>query len=178
MVPLAGCTGSASEENQNLSPREPPEFDATNGRMFSEIEPVEGAIHETTNEVREEHGREPLRYDEGLAEIARFHSRNMAQEDFFRHTDHKNRSHRDRAELFGYTAGSLGENLYKSGLREGWSIERIARRSVDRWLQSTSHRLTMLDESQTEAGVGAYITEKREILVTALYSTQDGEISD
>lgn len=172
---LAGCSKSADVDSETPTTRELPTFDATHAGLFAEIEPLERSIYNATNEFRDQHGYEPLRYNEKLAGIARLHSRNMALKGFFGHTDHKDRSHVDRAELFGYTSETLGENLYKSELRREWDRNEIAHRPVDWWLGSTSHRSAMFSDLYTESGIGAYITESLEMYVTALYSAENGK---
>lgn len=176
-VALAGCGEGTTEETVTPTARELPMFDATHGGMFSDIKPVERAVYEEINEYRAEHDYESFGYDEGLAGISRFHSRNMAVEGFYDHTDHKDRSPGDRAEMFGYSTPSIGEILVRFTVHEeNVSKERIARHAIEGWDSSTSHRYLLLAVTKVEIGVGIYITEQGEFYITAMASDTDAEV--
>lgn len=178
-VGLAGCGEETHEETITPPARELPQFDSTHGGMFSEIEPVERAVYKEINEYRAEHDHDPFGHDEGLSRISRFHSRNMAVEGFYDHTDHKGRTPGDRAEMFGYSTPSIGEILVRFTVRDGnVSKEQIARHAVEGWDSSTSHRYLLLAVTKVEIGVGIYITEQGEFYITAMASDTDVEVSN
>ncbi|WP_425487441.1 CAP domain-containing protein [Natronomonas halophila] len=136
------------------------------------------AVHEATNEFRTSEGRAPLEYNDDLAAISRNHSRNMAKNGFFDHNDHEGRSPGERADYFGYPDTAISENLYWLKIPSHWnSSDRVAERAVSSWKDSASHRSALLTESKVVAGVGAYVTEKRKVYVTAMYADRDGRIS-
>jgi len=65
-------------------------------------ERLELKIHELVNEVRNENGLKPLQFDKGLQQIARYHSKDMAINNYFDHTSPKDETFLDRYKLFGY----------------------------------------------------------------------------
>jgi len=70
----------------------------------------------------------PLSWSDTLANAANSHTRNMANGNFFDHLDHDGRTPGDRAELAGYSAKNIGENI-AAGLD-------TPRKVVDGWLAS------------------------------------------
>lgn len=180
---LAGClsnrNGSASNESATTpTPAEIPSFHATNAGIFSDIETLELAVHEATNEFRAEEGHEPLQYNEDLAKIARNHSRNMAKEGFFSHDDHQGRTPGERVDYFGYPDAHITENLSRvSGIPSDMnSAMELGGAIVSGWKDSSPHRTALLETKKIVAGVGGYVTEKREVFITANYADVDGEI--
>jgi uncharacterized protein YkwD len=154
-----------------------PSFDATHGGFYSDIEPVEKAVHEVINEFRTEKGRDSVDFNDGLARISRNHSRNMAKKDFFDHTDPKGRSPGMRADYFGYPDAAITENLYRTQTpSEGYPRQVVGDHAVSSWKDSPSHRRAMLWTGAVVVGVGAYVTEDEVILVTAMFANTDGEI--
>lgn len=176
-VVLAGCVSGTEEEAHTSTPAEILPFHATNAGIFSDIETLERAVHEATNEFRTEQGYDPLGYNDDLAKIARNHSRNMAKEGFFAHEDHKGRHSGERAEYFGYPDTAISENLFRVGIPEQIeSPNRIADRAVQGWKNSPSHRAGMLTTAHIVEGIGGYITAERDVFITAMYADFDGEI--
>lgn len=79
----------------------------------------------------------PLRWNESLASAAESHSRAMATGDFFAHRDPEGRIPGDRAELAGYEARLIGENLA--------AAYGSARQVVDGWLNSPEHCANLMN---------------------------------
>jgi len=65
-------------------------------------EKLELRIHELVNELRNKSGLKPLQFDRRLQQIARYHSRDMAINDYFDHTSPKGETFLDRYRLFNY----------------------------------------------------------------------------
>lgn len=80
---------------------------------------------------------EPLAWNEALASAAESHSRAMATGDFFAHRDPEGRIPGDRAELAGYEARLIGENLA--------AAYGSARQVVDGWLNSPEHCANLMN---------------------------------
>jgi uncharacterized protein YkwD len=118
---------------------------------------VEKALVERMNDVRRNHGLQPLRGVPPLTKAATRHAASMGTADYFRH------------ELFtpsrpvdwtafgtwirwfypgpGYTSWSAGENL-------AWGAPDLtARQAVRRWLDSPGHRANLLNPSWRNVGV-------------------------
>ena len=86
---------------------------------------LNAAIFFATNEIRAKKGLSVLSHNPKLELSATIHSKDMADLDFFNHTNNKNKAHRtpdDRAKEAGITNPKLAENIiegfiivYKSG---------------------------------------------------------------
>ena len=66
------------------------------------VSTLELKIHELINIEREKHGLKPLAYDKALALVARYHSGDMADRDYFSHTTPEGLEPMDRGFSFGY----------------------------------------------------------------------------
>lgn len=103
-------------------------------------------VVELTNEARSEHGAEPVKLDEELAEVAQRKSEDMEQKDYFSHTSP--------------TYGSPSNMLNHYGIDYRKALENIAagqqspEEVVEGWLNSEGHRRNILDEEVTHIGVG------------------------
>lgn len=104
-----------------------------------------------TNEYRAANGLSSLFIDFDLQEAAQGHSQNMANQDFFSHTDLAGNSSQDRARSAGYESGTIGENI-AVGYRTPQSV-------VNGWIDSPSHRENLLNANYNEIGVGYYFLE-------------------
>lgn len=140
---------------------------------------VERYVHEYVNEKRTERGREPLEFDRGLRETARYYSGRMAREGFFAHTGPDGEILSDRYEAFGYECrvstgdgryATGGENLaytyYGAPVRTEDGVERydtereLARGIVDGWMNSPGHRENLLAPYWEHEGIGIYAIEQ------------------
>jgi uncharacterized protein YkwD len=175
-IALPGCAETV-DDTPTSTPREIASFDAVHGDAFSKIEPVEMAIHDATNEFRENKNRSTYIYNSKLTSISRNHSRNMAVNGFFSHTDHKGRGVGDRADVYGYN-GVVSENLIRFNVPESWDSRQAGDHAVSGWKDSAGHRMTLLDETKVETGVGAYLTQQEELFVTAMYGSKDERITN
>jgi uncharacterized protein YkwD len=174
---LAGCLSDGETETPTATYPEVPSFDATHGGFYSDIDSVEKTVHEAINEFRSEEGRDSVEFNDDLARISRNHSRNMAKEHFFDHTDHKGRSPGMRADYFGYPDANITENLYRTQTPpEGYPPRVVGERAVSSWKDSSSHRMAMLWIGAVVVGVGAYVTEGGIIFITAMFANIDGKI--
>lgn len=177
-IALPGCTSDGKQATMTPTPPEIPTFHATNSNIFSDIKTLERGIHEATNQFRIEEEQAPLGYNEDLANIARYHSRNMAKKGFFAHVDHKGRDGGDRADHFGYPDTAISENLLRVTLPPGWDTrQRVVDEVITGWKESLSHRAALLTTAHIVAGVGGYITEGRETFITMMFADVDGEIT-
>jgi len=108
----------------------------------------------------------PLSWNEALAGAANSHTRNMANGNFFDHLDHDGRTPGDRAELAGYIAKNIGENI-AAGLD-------TPRKVVDGWLASPGHCANLMNPQFRELGAAYAMDPKSDagIYWTALFGTQ------
>ena len=152
---------------------------------------LEREVHALVNEVREEHGLAPLAWNDGLAALARQHSRDMAEHGFFSHVNQRGEDVNRRAANAGitcrkrrgnYILEGLGENLYETSryatyqrvfgesaerLLLEWKTQgRVARDAVDGWLQSPPHRANLLSPDYETQGIGVTRSEREELVIT------------
>ena len=148
---------------------------------------IEAAIVEMTNQARQQEGVSSLRSDADLADIARYHSSDMAEREYLAHTSPEGISVSDRYERFGYACRvPVGGNTYATGSENiGYTYhgervvdygyvadeEAVAESLVDGWMASPGHRENMLRPYWRNIGVGVAITETGE--GTRVYATQN-----
>ena len=108
----------------------------------------------------------PLSWNDTLAGAANSHTRNMANGNFFDHLDPDGRTPGDRAELAGYIAKNIGENI-AAGLD-------TPRKVVDGWLASPGHCANLMNPQFRELGASYAMDPKSDagIYWTGLFGTQ------
>ena len=108
----------------------------------------------------------PLSWNDTLAGAANSHTRNMANGNFFDHLDPDGRTPGDRAELAGYIAKNIGENI-AAGLD-------TPRKVVDGWLASPGHCATLMNPQFRDLGAAYAMDPKSDagIYWTGLFGTQ------
>lgn len=108
----------------------------------------------------------PLSWNDTLASAANSHTRNMANGNFFDHLDPDGRTPGDRAELAGYIAKNIGENI-AAGLD-------TPRKVVDGWLASPGHGANLMNPQFRELGAAYAMDPKSDagIYWTGLFGTQ------
>ncbi len=153
------------------------------------IEAVESEIHRLTNEERVQRSVRALSYDPSLASIARGHSGDMAQFNYFAHNNLLGQSPIDRGAQAGYACrkdyGSyytegIAENIFQTSLyssytttlgglvvsRDYRTMEEIASQIVDGWMDSPGHRRNILETSYDQEGIGVVVTADEKVYVT------------
>lgn len=116
----------------------------------------ERAIVSHINRERAERGIGILSWDDRLRDIARAHSQDMADKDYFEHTNKAGLNYRQRAVVAGYRCanrkwGGVAENLYFGPRGHKESSD-----AVKSWLGSPLHKRAMLDASFRKAAVGIH----------------------
>jgi uncharacterized protein YkwD len=109
---------------------------------------TEKQIFDITNVIRLRHHLKPVQWDETTAEVAFKHSKDMYEENYFSHQSPTNGSLADRLADGGVFFQIAGENIAAK------YVDGIA--AVEGWLNSKSHRETLLNEDFTHLGVGVY----------------------
>lgn len=133
------------------------------------ITEFEHLIWKNTNAERAKNNLPPLVYDEGLADMARQHSRNMVAFGFFDHVDHIGRRVDGRkSKLYPQLiVSSIGENLARFYNTDGiYTPQEI----VTGWMKSPLHRENILDPRFTHIGVGV-INFEGMLLATQNFAT-------
>jgi uncharacterized protein YkwD len=105
---------------------------------------------ELINAERRRRGRGPLVLDASLVRMARYHSENMARQNFFNHIDRNGLDLTGRAQVLGVRGWrALGENIaYNQGYPDPSAF------AVERWMISDKHRENILNGEFTHAGLG------------------------
>ncbi|MFW3169933.1 CAP domain-containing protein [Geodermatophilus sp. CPCC 206100] len=106
---------------------------------------AEGQVLALVNQERAAAGCAPLVADGALAAVARAHSADMRDRDFFSHTNPEGLSPFDRAEEAGLSY-SRAENI-AYGQRDAAAV-------MSSWMESSGHRANILDCSLGKLGVG------------------------
>ena len=105
----------------------------------------ERLVFDLANAVRQREGLPLFRWDERVAAVARSHSEDMRQNDFFSHVSP--------------ATGGPGDRLSRHGIRWRSCAENIALcpdavTAHEAWLDSPGHRVNLLSETFTYLGVG------------------------
>ena len=167
-------TGSAVLEDSNKSSSKKSWVET----VFPSTEPVsdktkevEQAILRYTNVQRVNNNLNVLKWDEDLAKIARDHSLDQAENNYFSHTDLTGGDPTDRAVKAGYNVHKeLGGGWYSDGIAENIGKmptgdvvgvgyvssdpDSIAKAQVDSWMRSPGHRANILNGEYIVLGVG------------------------
>lgn len=129
---------------------------------------LELRIVDATNAIRVRYGLTHLTANHLLRMAARSHSEEMLRLAYFSHTSptRGEETVSDRVFNAGSTEVEVGENL---AVYEGYSLEDIANRVVEDWMNSPGHRANLLKKSYNAIGLGVAF-EGRRCLVTQVFA--------
>ncbi|WP_267639490.1 CAP domain-containing protein [Haloarchaeobius amylolyticus] len=173
----------ANSTSRSATPTRIPTTTATGAGEEAAIDAseLERLVHQEINERRTQHGLSTLDRDAGLREIARYHSRDMARNDYFAHTAPDGETMGDRYDRFGYDCRvDRGDGYYATGAENiyafrfggsGPSEAALAERVVDGWMNSEGHRRNVLRDYWENEGIGVAVVERDG--VTTVYVTQN-----
>lgn len=138
---------------------------AVKSSVFLNTDPVEKTAFNLINQKRADLGLKPLTWNNELASVARLHSRNMAEFDFFAHRGIDGKMVSDRADDLGVGKwGSIGENIaFNRGFQDPVA------KAVELWLNSTSHRNNLLDANWKDSAIGVAITDDGSYYFTQVF---------
>lgn len=165
---------------ETIVPPQPPASSytsSTEGAPYIDPGALEARIHELTNSQRLQNGLSTLSYDTFLADIARGHSWDMVERNFFEHMNPDGDSARDRGDAAGYpcirvigqyTYSGISENLYMGHRASAYytnasgaitsydwrTLEDIAQVTVNGWMESPGHRENILAPQISYEGIG------------------------
>lgn len=131
-------------------------------KQYNNLSGVEKANFHFVNAFRVYNNREPLIWDDTIAEIAREHSKDMADRNYYSHDTPEGEDFSDRFKRRGLS-GAGGENIYC-----GTNLD--AFQAYDGWVNSKGHRNIMLGGNYNYLGVGAAYNKNSE---WGLYFTQN-----
>lgn len=117
------------------------------------------------NQKRAENGQPPLAWNAQLAAVARLHSQNMAEFNFFSHRGLDGKMVSDRADANGVGRWrSIGENIaFNRGYKDPVT------NAVSLWLNSPEHRQNLMDGSWKETGVGIAVAADGSFYFTQVF---------
>ena len=155
---------------------------------------IEEIFHNKINERRKSNNLKSLKLDLKLSEIAREHSEDMGENNFFEHTNLKGEEPTDRAnnknykckkDYRNYYTDGIGENIHQGNSYEYtshptglesifrdrspqnfYNEEQISEIAVERFMKSKGHREIILTKEYDKEGVGVFITEEGKVFVT------------
>jgi len=136
-----------------------------------------GAVLDAINSIRIREGLHALAHEEPASLAATLHARELAERNLLSHRDLNGNRVAARYRLSGGTGTMAGENL-----GAGDSIEPI----LLAWMESSPHRDNLLNPEWYSAGIGQVRTEKKRIILVAIFSNSrwqhsslevDGEIA-
>jgi len=149
---------------------------------------IELLVHKFTNEQRVMNGLEPIKFDFKISDIARLHSTDMSNQNYFAHENLDGLDASDRARDTGYRCFKwignsyylgLSENIFRGNLYESmrllggvpvsydWlSNEEISHITVDGWMNSEGHRKNILNSNFDREGIGVIIDSEDRVYVT------------
>ena len=112
----------------------------------SSFEEFEDKVIELVNEERANAGLAPLAKDNGLMEMARFKSQDMADNNYFAHESPTHGSFSDLLKKFNIQNTVAGENIAMG--------QRTAEAVMQSWMNSPGHKGNILNSDYTRIGVG------------------------
>jgi len=140
---------------------------------------IELAAHRAVNQEREERGLAKLQHDAELVEIARYHSSDMIQREYFAHVGPDGESMGDRYDMHSYNCRvPISDNRYATGAEniaytypdrdistEYGTVDydgnetKIGQGLVRQWMRSPGHRENILRQYWQQEGIGIVIGE-------------------
>jgi uncharacterized protein YkwD len=150
------------------------------------VQDLEQRIHILINRERKVHGLSTLGWDNRLSRIARDHSKDMASRSYFSHESPEGRDFSFRYQEQGYTCSirtgtiihrgaeniALG-HLYSSirtvngVVSYDWdTIDQIAQKTVQGWMNSPGHRKNILTPHWQNEGIGIFFATDGAVYVT------------
>jgi uncharacterized protein YkwD len=166
-VALAAATfGQVGVSPQfNLRPSGGVDRLSSEGVSASTIRGMERNAFDLINKQRVEAGLDSLKWSDKVAELARLHSNNMAEYNFFSHKGLDGMMVDDRAAQLKMGAwNAIGENI---AFMKGFPNP--VETAVDRWLKSPSHKHNLLDPAWAETAVGLAATPDGKYYFTQVF---------
>ncbi len=126
---------------------------------------IEQDAFQLINVERSLAGLSALKWNDKLAKVARLHSRNMADYNFFSHKGADGLMVDDRADLLGLGEWrAIGENI---AFMKGYPNP--AEVAVEKWLLSSSHRNNLMSPQWSDSAVGVAMTEDGKVYFTQVF---------
>jgi len=142
-------------------------------REKTRLEEVEQRIFERVNEERARKGLDPLQTEPTLAEIARNHTMDMLEREFFDHIDPDGRGPAERVSRLHRTlVGEVSENVWTAIRTENLDAGALAALIMEGLMSSPGHRRNILTQGLTHLGIGVYSSNGLAVMTTEFVVTQ------
>ena len=130
---------------------------------------IERQVFDLINKKRAAIGLVPLTWNDDLAAVARAHSQDMADQNFFSHRGSDGTMVDDRADKLGVRDwAAIGENIaFERG------FDNAAEFAVERWMESPAHKQNLLDQRWKETGMGVAILPDGTYYFTQVFLLRD-----
>jgi len=116
------------------------------------------------NAERQANGLRMLVWDDQVAELARYHARNMAENKFFSHRSADGETVDGRAKQMGIRWLGIGENIATMrGFDDPASV------AVENWMRSNGHKKNILNGQFQISAIGAIIANDGTIYLTQVF---------
>lgn len=115
----------------------------------SDTSVMEKQVLAYVNEYRVQNGLKPFEWSDELGDVARAHSKDMADNNFFSHTNLSGQTPFDRMDKAGIKYTAAAENI-AAGKKDAKSV-------VESWINSDGHRANILNPELNKLGVGCYV---------------------
>jgi uncharacterized protein YkwD len=130
----------------------------------AELRSLEDELFESINGVRSADGLAATRRSAALDAIARAHSADMGERDFFAHENPEGLWPADRLESAGERFSRVTENIFRTN-----APDNLVPLVVDGWMSSAGHRANILDDEVTESGIGVVRGNDGALYITQLF---------
>lgn len=147
--------------NRSISVRESSSVKGTKSSIAFE---TERRAFDLMNSERQASGLRMLVWDEQVAELARYHARNMAENKFFSHRAPDGTTVDDRAKIVGVRWLGIGENI---ATMRGYDDP--ATTAVESWMRSTGHKKNILNGQFHISAIGAAVANDGTIYFTQVF---------
>jgi uncharacterized protein YkwD len=155
---VAELSSVTSEATGTAAPLTPSIADATT---------IERTAFVKTNAARMQNGLPVLTWDPLLCRMARMHSEDMAQRNYFAHETPEGLEPKDRGRALGFQFRVLGENIASNkGFADPGSF------AVERWLLSGAHRANILYVEFQSSAVGSFVAADGTVYLTQVFITR------
>jgi uncharacterized protein YkwD len=184
---MAAACAPIPFEGPGLGKQKIPDQTVSKAKPRIDIGELEQRIHVLINQQRAKHGLSSLDWNPALNKIARLHSKDMATKRYFQHNSPEGYDLAYRYSQQGFVCeiavGGMyytgGENIFQTNLYSSveyineiptiyhWNdIETMAQTTVKGWMNSPSHRETILEPSWRTEGIGIAISNDNKVYIT------------
>lgn len=119
-------------------------------RVVGKVDQYVEQVVSLANVEREKAGCSPLRSNSKLRSASQAHADDMAERDYYEHTNPEGRDAGDRITTAGYAWSSWAENIHRGPKSPAAAMED--------WMNSDGHRRNILNCSFKDIGVGVKLT--------------------